>query len=176
MKKCNSCGAFLNDDVTFCPKCGTNVADIAPEPAEKKDLGDVVAGFTEKFGKYMGDNHTYEYDQSDIEQNKTISAICYLGILFFLPLVSCPTSKFGRFHANQSLVLFIVSLLISLLVSILNFVWTIPVIGILLGVLLSVISTVASIGTAALFFYGLVNTLNGRALELPVIGKITLIK
>ena len=49
-------------------------------------------------------------------------------------------------------------------------------IGILLGVLLSVISTVASIGTAALFFYGLVNTLNGRALELPVIGKITLIK
>ena len=176
MKKCNSCGAFLNDDVAFCPKCGTNVEGLSPEPAEKKDFGDFISGLTEKFGKYMGDNHTYEFDQSDIEPNKTISALSYLGILFFLPLVVCPGSKFGRFHANQSLVLFIVSVLISLLVGALNFVWTIPVLGILLGVLLSLISTVLSIGTAALFFYGLVNTLNGRALELPVIGKITLLK
>jgi hypothetical protein len=39
------------------------------------------------------------FDQADIEKNKTMAGLAYL--LFFLPLVACPDSPFGRFHANQ---------------------------------------------------------------------------
>lgn len=48
---------------------------------------------------------TQQFAPEDIQKNKVISALSYLGILFFLPLVAAPESRFGKFHANQSLVL-----------------------------------------------------------------------
>ena len=53
--------------------------------------------------------------QMDIENNKIISGLSYLGILFFLPLVAAPNSRFGKFHANQSLVLLISSVCVQIL-------------------------------------------------------------
>ncbi len=48
------------------------------------------------------------FDPADIEKNKTIAGLAY--VLFFLPLIACPDSKFGRFHANQALLLVLVSI------------------------------------------------------------------
>ena len=58
-------------------------------------------------------DHTNEFEAEDIQNNKVISCISYLGILFFLPIVTAPQSKFGKFHANQSFGLLIVSVLLS---------------------------------------------------------------
>ena len=54
-------------------------------------------------------NETY-FDQSDVEQNKTmvlLSAILqiFIPILFFLPLVCCQNSSYGKFYANQGLLI-----------------------------------------------------------------------
>ena len=54
----------------------------------------------------------------DIEKNKVVSALAYLGILFFLPLVAAPESKSGKFHANQSLVILLFSVAGSIVFSI----------------------------------------------------------
>ena len=35
----------------------------------------------------------------DIEKNKVMAGLSY--ILFFLPLIACPESKYGRFHATR---------------------------------------------------------------------------
>ena len=43
---------------------------------------------------------TQQFAPEDIQKNKVISALSYLGILFFLPLVAAPESRFGKFHAN----------------------------------------------------------------------------
>ena len=53
---------------------------------------------------------TFRYDPEDIARNKSVCALSYLSILFFLPLVVCPDSKFGRFHANQALALLITAI------------------------------------------------------------------
>ena len=45
---------------------------------------------------------TSQYIPEDIAEGKLMSILSYLWILFFLPLVVCPGSKFGRFHANQA--------------------------------------------------------------------------
>ena len=121
-----------------------------------------------------GADRTSEFDAQDIEQNKGISALAYLGILFFLPLVACPGSKFGKFHANQGLLLFIVMITGNIAGSIISAVFhIIPFIGGLVGTLIH-----SAIGIVILIFLivGLVNTLNGRAKELPVIGGIELLK
>lgn len=100
------------------------------------------------------------YSAEDIEKNKVISAIAYA--IFFLPLVVDKDSEFGKFHANQGLILLIVSLVG-------NAILTISIVGLLLV-------PVLNIAVLILFVMGVVNAINGQAKELPIIGKFTLIK
>ena len=55
---------------------------------------------------------SYEYDTQDIQSNKVWAVLAYLGILFFLPLVACKDSRFGKFHANQGFALFLTDLVV----------------------------------------------------------------
>ena len=102
----------------------------------------------------------HQFSPEDIEKNKTMAGLSYL--LFFLPLVACPDSAFGRFHANQSLVLIIFGIVGSV---ILGF---IPILGWILLIFYPLV-------ILALGIYGLINGLNGKATELPVIGKIKIL-
>jgi uncharacterized membrane protein len=101
------------------------------------------------------------FDPADIEKNKTIAGLAYL--LFFLPLISCPDSKYGKFHANQALLLLIVSIAGNIILS------AIPVIGWILVPVFGIVMFV-------FFILGLINGLNGKAKELPLIGKFRIIK
>lgn len=106
-------------------------------------------------------NNTIQFTKEDIEKNKVVSALAYF--IFFLPLIVCSDSPFGKFHTNQGLILFIVGAVGSIVLGI------IPVIGWILLPLFS-------LGVFALAIIGLVNTLNGKANELPIIGKYRIIK
>ena len=109
------------------------------------------------------EDNTYEqsYDKEDVEKNKTMAGLAYL--LFFLPLIICPDSAFGRFHANQGLILTIVAVVGNMILSAIFLIgWILlPVFNIFMLVLLVM---------------GLMNGLNGKAKKLPVIGKFTIIK
>lgn len=61
------------------------------------------------------------YTMEDIENNKTMAGLAYL--LFFLPLIVCPESRYAKFHANQSLLLTITAILGYIVLAI------IPIIG-----------------------------------------------
>jgi len=101
------------------------------------------------------------FDQADIEKNKTIAG---LGIIiFFLPLVACPESRYGRFFANQGLLLFILSVAGSIILTMIPFIgW--------------VLLPFFSIAILILGIIGLVNGLSGKAKEIPLIGKFRLLK
>ncbi len=111
--------------------------------------------------KTVENNTTQIFESEDIEKNKVMAGLAY--IIFFLPLLVCPESKFGKFHANQGLLLLIVSFVGSIILSF------IPIIGWLL-------LPVFSIAVLAFGIIGLVNGLSGKAKELPVIGKFKLLK
>ena len=97
----------------------------------------------------------------DIEENKTMAGLAYL--LFFLPLIACPDSAYGKFHANQALVLWIVAIVGS---AVLGF---IPFIG-------WILSKLFSFAVLLLGIYGMVNGFGGKVEELPLIGSISIIK
>jgi uncharacterized membrane protein len=112
------------------------------------------------------------FDNEDIQQNKTMAGLAY--ILFFLPLIVCKDSRFGRFHSNQGLLLLILSvagyIVISLLTTVLaTITWR------LFG-FISLLYSLYGLFILAIAIYGLVNGLNGKAKELPVIGKYRIIK
>ena len=71
--------------------------------------------YQNNYNMQSSSDFTGYFDQMDIENNKIISGLSYLGILFFLPLVAAPNSRFGKFHANQSLVLLISSVCVQIL-------------------------------------------------------------
>lgn len=109
----------------------------------------------------MGNNAAEVFDPADIEKNKTIAG---LGIIiFFLPLIACPESRYGRFFANQGLLLFILGVGGSIILSL------IPIIG-------WILLPFFSIGVLILGIIGLINGLSGKAKEIPLIGRFRLLK
>lgn len=101
------------------------------------------------------------FDQADIEANKTMAGLAY--ILFFLPLIVCPNSPFGRFHANQGLLLLILGVAGNIVLTFL------PLINLILW-------PIFGLFVLALFIIGLINGFGGKAKRLPIIGSIQLIK
>jgi len=116
---------------------------------------------------------TDQFDPADIQQNKMIALLSYLGILFLVPLLAAPNSRFARFHANQGLVLFIVEIVGSIAISILSgifaFIW-------ILWFIIPILWAVYGIGVFVLFILGIVNATGGKAKELPLVGKIKILK
>jgi len=108
---------------------------------------------------------TNVFTPEDIEKNKVIAALAYL--VFFIPLLAAPESKFGRYHANQGLVLNIAEIILSVFSSI--FLYSIPFIG-------WAISLVLNLAMLFLVISGFMNAYNGKATPLPVVGGITILK
>ncbi|NLP43928.1 MAG: hypothetical protein GX351_04825 [Peptococcaceae bacterium] len=102
-----------------------------------------------------------EFDPADIEKGKTMAGLAY--ILFFLPLIVCPDSSFGKYHANQGLLLLITAVVGTVVLSF------IPIIG---WILLPIFSLLI----LAFAIMGLINGLQGKAKRLPLIGKFDLIR
>jgi len=102
-----------------------------------------------------------DFDPVDIEKNKVMAGLAYL--LFFLPLIACPNSPFGKFHANQSLLLLIVCIAGNIILGL------IPIIG-------WILLPVFGIATFIFFIIGLINGFQGKAKKLPLFGQFTIIK
>lgn len=119
--------------------------------------------------KSSAENTTVESQPAKENLNGTVkvmSALAYLWILFFLPLVVCPDSKFGRYHANQGLVLLLAAVVANVIGAVLSL---IPAVGWILQLILNVAMLVLTI-------LGIVNVCNGETKPLPIIGGLTLIK
>lgn len=168
MSYCSKCGTEIAEGARFCPSCGTPAgASAAPENrqaqqpesklSEALNTADATASFT----------------ATDIERNKAMGVLSYLGILVLIPIFAARESPFARFHANQGLVLCIAAILYSVAYSILS--------AIVLAIswrLYFVVSLIGLVGVAflVLAIIGIINVLNGRAKELPLIGKYRLLK
>ena len=104
---------------------------------------------------------TSTFDQADIDKNKTMAGLAYL--IFFLPLLACPESKYAKFHANQALLLFIVAVVGNIVLSI------IPFIGWVLLPIFAVVIFIFAI-------IGMINGFTGKAKRLPIFGKFNILK
>lgn len=175
MAFCKNCGRQFNPGEKFCPGCGAPVNGTSTQSfSTSTDNNTANSGNA----GYSGDR-TAEYDPGDIEANKVVCGISYLGILFFLPLIACPDSRFGKFHANQALLVLILMVAGGFIANVVGMIcgafWAIPALGTIMNVVSGVVSAVCGIVPFAAFIFGLVNALCGKAAELPIIGKINLI-
>ncbi len=98
------------------------------------------------------------FDKKDIDDNKVIAAIGYVGILCLIPLLAKKDSKFAQEHGRQAFVLFIVEIIIWVL-------GMVPIIGWFL------VAPLGSILMIIISIIAIIKTLQGEFWEIPVIGK-----
>ena len=156
-----------------------DVQGLKEEKAEKKEefqakVGEVKEDAKEAFAKAKEkaqatadkikaevDDYTEEIDPEDIEKNKPMAILAYLGFLVFIPIFAAKDSKFARFHANQGLILFLIEFIL---------IWftRVKVLGWLFNLLELVVWLLAIVG--------IVYVVQGKAKELPVIGNWKILK
>lgn len=132
--------------MAFCKNCGTLVQDEI------------------KFCPNCGAELQSQSDVNDVESNKIMAVISYLGILIIIPLIKGDyrKSKFLKFHLNHA-ILFCIG---WGLVAVLRF---IPFIGYILCSLLAILIAILQIT-------GIVYAIKGKMRSLPIISKIKIIK
>ena len=200
MAFCNNCGTQVSEDTKFCASCGQPVsadesaqvdgAQVQAQPEQQAQQEQAQAqpqaqqqapaaapsatpgeSAIDKLKTVIENtaDETSLYDPADIEKNKTMSGLAY--ILFFLPLVACPDSKYGRFHANQGLIVLILGIAAGIVVNVIT-----SIIPRQLGLISTLISSIVYLVVFAIGILGLINGFSGKAKELPFIGKFRIIK
>lgn len=189
MPYCSNCGTEIKEDAKFCTSCGKAVEEKKEETAGEKNTQQsntytAPAGndFSAKVNEFTNtEDKTAEFEPTDISDNKVYSILAYIGILVLVPILAAPKSKFARFHANQGLVLFIIEAAYGIISSVIANVFKL-VFGFLPGIFsvtyILISAVLSCIGLVFLVFViiGIINAANGKAKELPIIGKIKLLK
>ncbi len=140
--------------MAICQKCGAQIPDGATTcPSCGAAIGTDVSAKIQNLNNTA--DYTSQMDPADVEANKVFAVLSYFWILWLIPLLAAKESKFARFHANQGLILFIASIICGI----------VPILGWLLSIVVLVFAIMGIIAAA-----------QGQAKDLPLIGKIKLIK
>ncbi len=151
MAFCKKCGTQLPEEAKNCPNCGESVGfDASAAINNLTNTADTTSSF----------------DPKDIADNKIMAVLAYLWLLFLIPLLAAPQSPYARFHTNQGIVLFLVSIVAGIVGGILLL---IPILG-------WIVSSLLNLALFVLMILGIVNAVQGKAKELPLIGRFRILK
>lgn len=173
MAFCGNCGTKVEDGKKFCPECGTVMEAKAPQQQPQPQqqapqqaqpqvqYQQTVQAQPAPNAKGSAD-YTAQFAPADIEANKIMAVLAY--ILFLIPLLAAKESPYAKYHTNQGLLVCLAAIAVSIVGSI------IPILG------WFIILPVGSIIVAVLGIIGIINAWKGTAKDLPIIGKIRIIK
>lgn len=108
------------------------------------------------------------FDSQDVAQNKVLGGLGHL--VFFLPLLACPSSAFGKHAANQGLIGMILLLACAFMSWVIG--W-LPIVGWIIRFALWLVQVVVSL---LMIYYTYKAVAQGDSQEFPVVGGIQLIK
>lgn len=156
MKTCRQCGAQLADAAAFCPNCGTPCADAPMGQAQPQQQG-----YYQAMPNYY--DHTAEFDQQDISQNKVMCMVVYLmGTLgIIIAMLASSSSPYVAFHVRQALKLTVVQHLMTLCTLFLFWTIIVPIAYAIMLIVLQVIRIIC-------FF----QICNGRAVEPAIVRSL----
>ena len=179
MPYCSNCRTFIPDGVDTCPSCGTKDSRYANVPPQsqstsqgQRNLPKGIKSFVEFIKRICKtEDVTYNFDSSDISSNANNAVLAYLGPLVIIPLITSRKSKFAMFHCCQGLMNTVFGLLYAIFVPpILN--WFPDLITLLLFIPFILFLAVFPVS----FVLGIIHAVKGKAITLPVFGRIDLMR
>ena len=121
-------------------------------------------------------------EEKDIENNKLISVLAYLGLFVLIPIFAAKDSPFARFHSNQGLVLLLAGVILTFIYPVFYLFFFVSLMftgARISGMIFVLITAIFLILIAVMFILtilGIVNALTGKKKPLPLIGRITILK
>ena len=181
MAYCVKCGAKVDDDIRFCPQCGAEIPRQTSQEQQYtygqqtgQEQQYTYGQQTDQKQQYTYDTEEY-FDPQEVRGNKGMGILFYFGILVLIPLLAGDKrSQYVRFHANQGLVLFLVSSIIDLLDG--DWVWGLHSVINFGESIFSWAFDILSFACFILMIMGIVAACKGQKKELPLIGKIKILK
>ena len=187
MKICPKCNSQLADDAVFCTTCGAQQDESASGSQanshqanqQNQQFNQQVNQQNQQFNQQPNQNlyyaqpaydpfdHTSEFDDKDISDNKVFAMAAYLlGILgVIIALLASHDSKYARFHVNQALKFTIVNILISICALVLCWTFIVPIAAIIMYVVFFVLEIIC-------FF----QVCSGKAKEAPILRSLNFLK
>ena len=187
MKFCENCGAQMQDNERFCPQCGRDTVAAQQQPQQPFQQGyqqgyqqqpysNGMNGQPNAFQKFFNTpDSTAAFNPTDIQQNKFMAILSYFGILALIPYFGAKQSPYAQYHAKQGMNLMLVDIGVGILSFIIGLIkvtrtylfyeykvtpgWVVGIQMILYLIIL------------AFSIIGIVNAAQGKAKELPIIGK-----
>ena len=195
---CRQCGNLMQAGAVFCTSCGAlpetdTAADTPnPKPAAKTQPADAQAAKKlniEKNEKQQKEykaqstagikkssastDKTADFDPADIKKNQNTAPIAYLNFLFLFLKAMYPDSEYIKFHVRQGFVLFCFETAFSFAAYFLVQIFKYPDASQIIRTpgWLTAILWMCAVPIIVLTAAGMINAGQGKAVELPYIGK-----
>ena len=120
-------------------------------------------------------DRTDEFAPADISENRVMGIFAYLSWLVLVPIFGAKNSQYARFHANQGLILAILEVGIGIVAMIIGWMGAIPYVGWLFKVLAWIVR-LCEIPVVVYAIIALVGACRGKAMEIPFINSIKILK
>lgn len=151
MKNCFNCNTQVDDNATFCPNCGANLATGTAQQAAQPNPYD----------------HTAEFDPLDISENKVYCMLAYLmGVVgIIIALLAGKDSQYVKFHIRQAIKLSVAEILLLICAAVLFWTFIVPI--------------AACIGVAIVFVLQIIAFIQiccGKAVEPAIIRSLGFLK
>ena len=170
MKVCPTCGAQLEDTAQFCPNCGYNFGQAAPQGAPVQQFQQDPNYQQPQYQQpqapvgYDPFDHTSEFDYQDVSENKLFAILMYftavIGII--IALLVNKDSAYLKFHIRQIIKLMIAEFLCVVLM-------IIPILGWIAAGICSLIITI-------IWIICLVKTCKGKSVEPAIVRNWNFLK
>ena len=108
---------------------------------------------------------------NDVEANKVMAAVGYIGILCLIPLLFAKDSDFAKFHGKQGLVIFLCEVALGVIGSVFSgmFISGVNMMGgffMINGIIMLI-----NLALLVLSIAGIIKAFSGERWDAPVIGK-----
>lgn len=161
LKNCTSCGAALDENCRFCPRCGTAVPDA---PASISEAAPENAG--------PSSNQASAHLQRNVA-----GLLCYIFLLIsgivFLVIEPYNQDKFIRFHAFQSIFFFIAWVIVAVFSNIIGLLMTL-VFPYPFYIVYQIFQALLWLGFLFLWLLLMYKAFNEETYQLPLIGKLAM--
>gem|GEM_PF-736475 len=108
----------------------------------------------------------------DIEQNKVLAVLAYIGIFVLVPLLAAPRSRFARYHTNQGMVLFLGGLAFWAATAVLA---AVPLVNLITLPITILTWCLLPVGVLVFMIIGVIHAASGEYKPLPWIGHFRLL-
>lgn len=139
MKICPNCNNALDDNATYCAYCKTQFVNTQESYVNQQNNYQMPnVNYIPSYDPY---DHTAEFDEKDISENKVISMLVYLmGVIgVVIALLASNTSPYAAFHVRQALKFTVVEILSSICTLLL--LWTV-IVPFAYGILMIILTVV----------------------------------